>query len=805
MTNRRPGKDDMLEWKITDTPDADEAPAPPGPTPAPGRWPRTGLWLVASVIGLTLVGGGLYAWWNRANTRLAIQQALAQEARVVSAHNIAEMKAFYNPDDSEWGQAYLRWALDKQTAPRPQPFLYPLTTTGQLTALEPFGSNIMLGEVARPFSNTQGQVLTFTTTYFFAFQDDNWQRIAPPDNFWGVQQAYLGPYLTIFYWEPDQPLVQALGPYLNNLLAQACAEWACPTDYKYELYLTDILPNPLTLAGPPTDTQPTDPLFLDVLLSHRLSALGAVFRMASPRIMGYPTDNASRDYFMRAVGWLVVGQTSAYLGYREAQSINLFRNPLYFGLLAETGARLGLDTLQPNVPLVVSDFAVLDWVGHWGDNGLSLTTLGARARLRPALAITHQLVQGEPAGVEARLLRALWNENVSGMSWLANGLNLSLEAMQVRFDAALNQAIQIQSSVVGNFDWALSCSAGPAVLTLEEGDVHYLATEADTSNNIYFGGPVAWATDGRHLFISGHGLVADMSTGHIRWINTPLAGYPDRYTLLTDDLLVYIFWSSVESNTSPSSTLRFQNLRDSFQTPPAIENVWTYSVSPDEQLIALAYLDGFNAAFATSRLRVIPVDGGPPIWEGTGASPHWAPDSRQLVYTEYDSSGQVTAFRTVDLDPGDSSEVIHRNSFAPLFDVNYAEAVWSPTDEWLAFVTSGQSANNQLWLIRPDGSEPRRLAASQDYIGPPRFSADGQFLASIAYPPDSYGELQISDVATGGVVLTIDNLNAYDWSPTGHQLALALYDGLYRLTNPAAEPQRINTNSCYSVAWNPMR
>ncbi len=286
-----------------------------------------------------------------------------------------------------------------------------------------------------------------------------------------------------------------------------------------------------------------------------------------------------------------------------------------------------------------------------------------------------------------------------------------------------------------------------------------------------------------------------------------MAGYSDRFTLLNNDLLAYIFWSNEDANSRPSPTLRFQNLRDPGATPAPIENVWSYRVSPDQRFIALTQIDDVNTAFASSRLSVIPVEGGPPIWESAGASsPNWVPDGRQFIYAEFDSSGQWVAFRSVDLDSGESREFINRNLLSPPLEATYAEAVWSPTGEWLAMVTGGQPSNNQIWLVGPDGSEPRLMVVSQDYIGPPRFSADGQFLAAIVYAPNSNGQLQIINVPTGEIVVqTIASLNAYDWSPTGHQLALAKYDGLYRLTDPAAEPQRLNNNACYSVAWNPTR
>lgn len=795
----------MLDWKITDAPGADESPSAAAPHPTRRRLPRAAWILVGSVITLAIAGAGLYSWWTRVNTQQAVQQALAQEASVVGTKDAAQIKTLYGSDDSDWDKAHTRWALDGQAAPRPLPFLYPLTTTGQLTALEPFAPNVLRAEIARPFSNTQGQVLTFTTTYFYAFNAQRWQRIAPPAGYWGEQRLYVSPYLSITYWEPDQALVDEVGPFLSNVLAQVCAEWDCPADYKFELHLTETLPNPFSLAGPPADALPTDPLFFDVLLAFRLYVREPVFRMASPRIMGYPTDSASRAYFRRALGWQVIGRTLGHLGYRATRDFRPLLNPLHFGLLTEIGVQLGLDSAPTDAPLPINDLTALDWLGQSG-NTMNLTNSGARAKLRAAYALVHQLLRDEPPEAGTRLLRAMW-DNDGGVGWIETGLGLSPAAAQARFDAALREAVRIQSRVSGRFDWAVSCAAGPAVLALDEGEVRYLLTDASASNNFLYGSPVAWAADGRQLFISGHGLLADLSTGRMQWAAPPATGYPDRLTFLDDDLIAYLLWAYAES--SPRSTLHFQNLSDPLSAPPAIEEVWDYAASPDGQWIALTQRGDADTPQTSPNISVIPSSGGPPILTTEGAFPAWSPDGTKLVYTKYNLSGRFTAFYSWDAETGEARELINRNSFSPPLEATYAQAVWSPDGEWLAVVAGSELPNNQLWLIRPDGSDPQILYASNDYVAPPRFSADGEFLAAVVYPPTSNGELQILRVPSGEIVPTTGRglraFNTFDWSPTGHRLALAAFDGLYLLTDPAAEPQRLNETSCYWVAWNPTR
>jgi hypothetical protein len=794
----------MLDWKITDAPHQDEArPEVALPPPSPHRrgWPRGALLLVGSVIVLVMVGAGLYSWWTRTTTRLAVQQALAQEASAVSDENIEQIRTLYGTSDSDWDVAYTRWALAGQAAPRPLPFLYPLTTTGQLRGLEPFAPSVLRAEVAHPFTNTQGQVLTFTTTYFFAFANDSnaWQRIEPPAHYWGEQRAYVGPYLTILYWEPDQSLVDELGPFLDNLLNQLCAEWECPADYKYELNFTGTLPNPLSLLKPPEEARPTDPLFFDVLAAFRSSVRTPALRLASPRVMGYPSDALSRAYFQRALGWQMLEQTSVSLGYDQTQSIAPLLNPMYYGVLAEIGQRLGLETALPDTPLIIDEMASLDF-----SRDLSLTDDEARGKLRPALAFIHRLIRDEAPGTTARLLRALW-EDTTELDWIATGLNLNPTQAQARFDESMRDAIQIQSRVAGDFDWALACSAGPAVLSLEDGLTQYLLTPADATANFYYGGSTAWADDGQRMLVSGYGLLANLATGRIHWVASPHDSYGDRYTFINEDVVAYLDWPAGDNPELQNPRLRFYNVRDPYRTPPLIENVWNYVVSPDRQWLALSQLVGAGDYFSSASLSLIPAGGGPPRWTGPGAYPTWSPDSQQLVYAEYASDGRWQVMHRLDLASAESQVVINRSSLGSPTDISYAQAVWSPDGEWLVVVIGGEASGYQLWRMRPDGSEAQIIFSGKDYIGPPQFSADGQYLATMVYPPPSNGELHLMRMPTGEVIQTVTGLQAFAWSVSGHQLAVATFQGLHWLTEPTAEPRKLNNSVCYSIAWNPQR
>jgi dipeptidyl aminopeptidase/acylaminoacyl peptidase len=59
---------------------------------------------------------------------------------------------------------------------------------------------------------------------------------------------------------------------------------------------------------------------------------------------------------------------------------------------------------------------------------------------------------------------------------------------------------------------------------------------------------------------------------------------------------------------------------------------------------------------------------------------------------------------------------------------------WSPTGEWIAFLRLGRTC--ALWLVRPDGSEERRVPTTGDVsVGTPRWSPDGKELYYLAEHP----------------------------------------------------------------------
>ena len=108
-------------------------------------------------------------------------------------------------------------------------------------------------------------------------------------------------------------------------------------------------------------------------------------------------------------------------------------------------------------------------------------------------------------------------------------------------------------------------------------------------------------------------------------------------------------------------------------------------------------------------------------------------------------------------------------------DVNHAidESLpsWSPDGKWIAMVRSEWGSDisihgDQIWLMRPDGSEAHPLTQDHEAIhGQPIWSPDGRFLL---YDIDSLG---ISGAHSGINILDIETGDVYEIAPSGNRPA----------------------------------
>jgi len=128
---------------------------------------------------------------------------------------------------------------------------------------------------------------------------------------------------------------------------------------------------------------------------------------------------------------------------------------------------------------------------------------------------------------------------------------------------------------------------------------------------------------------------------------------------------------------------------------------------------------------------------------GNFGFPDWSGDGRHIVYRE---AGAVKALDIVDLDTG-ASRVLLAGS------AHYNFPAWSPTDDVIAF-TADIDGDYEIYSIRPDGSELKRLTRSPGNDAHNAWSPDGQWIAftsarggfkdeAVLHPanPQPYGEI----------------------------------------------------------------
>lgn len=136
----------------------------------------------------------------------------------------------------------------------------------------------------------------------------------------------------------------------------------------------------------------------------------------------------------------------------------------------------------------------------------------------------------------------------------------------------------------------------------------------------------------------------------------------------------------------------------------------------------------------------------------------WAPDDRRIVFQGPASSGGGFAVHVLDVGRGTATRV----------RINARSPAWSPDGNWIAFNDSDLGG---IWLMRPDGSNARRILA-EGYE--PAWSPDGQ---RIAFVSERDGPLNVYIAAAdgSGVSRVTNALGVNDrgpvWSPDGDRIA----------------------------------
>jgi dipeptidyl aminopeptidase/acylaminoacyl peptidase len=154
----------------------------------------------------------------------------------------------------------------------------------------------------------------------------------------------------------------------------------------------------------------------------------------------------------------------------------------------------------------------------------------------------------------------------------------------------------------------------------------------------------------------------------------------------------------------------------------------------------------------------------------------WSPDGRQLIVTRCLSEpGDAMRCETWRIDADGSGA-----TRLPIPEADLVED-WSPDGGWLVTVSDRHPPSDrgcQLYLVRPDGTEPRRLTEGPSLNVFPRFSPDGRQIAyhRQSFDGDSIWVVDLDGGSRRPVLQEEDDVFPQQggWSPDGRSLACTM-------------------------------
>jgi hypothetical protein len=845
----RKSKPDILEWTVTDAPDSSETePLPPSvwePTPAPPE-PEAPtseaqaqahhfqisrrIWLIlgTAIVGL-LLGAGLYTLWNQYRIRGQVERFVAGEEQAALAGDAQQIRQLTDNGDPGWLSEHAAQAEMYQAAPAPMPILWGLPEAGIAQSIRSIASDTVQVDVARKFATPDGDVVTFALPQFYRYARGQWKRIAPPKTVWGEETTRPGLRVNVTYYPVDQEFAVELSDYLEGMLAQACAAWICPDDLKLDVKLatTRAATNPIYYSPFSQGS-----LLISLMDGESFNVIygGPRLTLASPHAVGYPADAASADLLKRVIAVEALANAAHQIAPDSAS------NEFLYALVERMAVRLKLEPSKvTEMHFVNPGLAVEDL---WGNSGAETPYLGGE-RLRGALAILNRLLQDQPADTEVRLFNLLpANEGAAlqvgdqpaetklrlfrslsysasdPAAWLSAGMGISLGEARDRLRAVTEDPYPIKVLTADPHDFTLMCPDGLAVLS--RGDAQPTRLLSEYLFETY---PAGWSPDGERLaiYLSGQWAVVDFESGTVLWPPRSSTSY-NILGWAADTVIAYQTWPQSTNSSASNPMLAFYDFADperGFPELPGIQQyIQQYVLSPDKSLAA-AILPHKNQS-GRGQLALMPALGSSlTLLDDDASSPTWSPSGDALAYVR-------VAAGAVSLNLANPTTVMTREVWSSQESGLRSQSgdfqiVWSPTGKLIALTSNIYSSNSDSWIIltRPDGSGVRVLSQREENAAsyPSGFSADGKYFAVTRLHPRSWilSTTLIYDTATGDIIRTLSNMLGWTpwssaWSPTGREMVLNAYDGVYLLADPGdpnSQPDQLTGARCFGLMWNP--
>jgi Tol biopolymer transport system component len=207
--------------------------------------------------------------------------------------------------------------------------------------------------------------------------------------------------------------------------------------------------------------------------------------------------------------------------------------------------------------------------------------------------------------------------------------------------------------------------------------------------------------------------------------------------------------------------------------------------SPDGTMIAFySDPDGDPEKGEPTTIKVVDADGTDlhaiagdvPVTAYYWGSISWAPDSERLAFSV--DRPLASAIYTVDADGSDLREL----DLGPILDA--MTPAWAPDGSLIAFRGWSVADGTGVYVMTPDGSQPRRVSAPGPELGDrsswtwPRWSADSKELVFAYEGGDGYHVMGVATVdGTSQHDVTDEAYDRQDasWSPDGARLAFKRY------------------------------
>lgn len=181
--------------------------------------------------------------------------------------------------------------------------------------------------------------------------------------------------------------------------------------------------------------------------------------------------------------------------------------------------------------------------------------------------------------------------------------------------------------------------------------------------------------------------------------------------------------------------------------------------------------------------------------DSTDYQPSWAPDGARVVFVSKRTGQEGLYIGTL------ADGTMHPLVVDPA--CRNVEPRWSPTGEWIAF-RSECDGNREIYLIRPDGSDRRRLTHEPTEDSEPAWAPDGRRLLFTSYR-DGQPDVYVMNADGTGIRRLTETPGGHsrraEWSPDGRWIAF----GSDRDGNDEVYVMRLDGSGLRNVSNDPAR